>query len=160
MKDVTRLQKQAFKTNNPDFLRAVGSRNFDEMANCYNEMMRYEEGGASDDVDKYFFAEVLDGYVIRLPLLAKAKIKAIGKHFYYGLAKDYISYMPDECPEEDEETDLAYAFFVDDFLECKKVVLMDSITFTRKAVKQLGLSLGDIVKICFKEDIIIIDKYE
>lgn len=154
-----KLQKLAFEINNPDFLRAVESRNFDGMADCYNEMMRYEEFGAANDGNKYSFAEILDGYVIPLSLLAKAKIKAIGKHFYYGLKKDYVYYTLNEYPEDNDR--LVPAFFKSDFLECKKVELTESdITFTPKAAKQLKLSVGDIVRICFDGENIIIDKYE
>ncbi len=145
--------------NSPDFLRAVESRNFDDMADCYNEMMRYEETGQANDGNKYSFAEVLDGYVIHLSFVAKAKVKAIGKHFHYGLAEDYIFYAWNESPEDDDS--LEPAFFINDFLEYKKVELTESyITFTPKAVKQLRLSVGDIMKIWFDDEIIIIDKYK
>lgn len=160
MKNLEKLQKKAFKTNNPDFLRAVGNRNFDEMADCYNELMRYDDFGVPNDGNKYFFAEVLDGYVMQFPSFAKAKVRKIGKHFYYGLSKTYVSYTRNEFPDEDEKTDLVYAFFKDDFIECEKVVLTDSIRFTKKAVNMLRLSVGDILKICFEEDTILIDKFE
>lgn len=161
MEDLTKLQKQARETNNPDFLRAVENRNFDDMADCYNEMMRYETAESQDEEDKYSFAEILDGYVIRLSLIARAKIKAMGRHFYYGLAEDYICYTVNQFPEDDDEDDLVYELFKEDFLECKKVELTENeIKFTKRAVKQLRLSVGDIVKILFNEGIMSIDKYE
>ena len=154
-----KIQKQAFEINSTDFFRAVQKRNFEDMTDCYNEMMRHEEFGAANNGNKYFFAEVLDGYVIFLSSLAKAKIGAIGRHFYYGLKKEYVYYTLDAYPEEHEN--LVPAFFKNDFLECKKVELTeDCITFTPKAVKQLKLSIGDIVKICFEDEAIIIDKHE
>ena len=154
-----RAQRIAYEMNNPDFLYAVEGRNFDAMEDCYNEMMRYEEFGAANNGNKYFFAEVLDGYVIFLSSLAKAKIGAIGRHFYYGLKKEYIYYTLNAYPEDKDR--LIYDFFKNDFLECKKVELTeDCITFTPKAVKQLKLSIGDIVKICFEDEAIIIDKHE
>ncbi len=154
-----KLQKQTFETNNSDFLRAVEKRNFDDMADCYNGMMRYAENDTGNDGNKYFFAEILDGYVMHLPLIARAKIKAIGTHFYYGLAKDYVYYTLNEYPEDNDS--LVPAFFKSDLLACEKVELTESyITFTPKAVKQLKLSVGDIVKICFEDENIIIDKYE
>lgn len=159
MKKSEKLQKQAFEMNNPDFLRAVANRNFDDMADCYNEMMRYDDLGSQNETDRYFFAGILDGYVISFSLIAKAKINAIGKHFYYGLAKDYIYYTLNEYPEDNDN--LVPAFLKKDLLECKKAELTESyITFTPKAVKQLKLSAGDIVKICFRSETIIIDKYE
>jgi len=154
-----RAQRIAYEMNNPDFLYAVEGRNFDAMADCYNEMMRYEAFGVANNGNKYFFAEVLDGYVISLSSLAKAKIKAIGRHFYYGLKKEYVYYTLDAYPEEHEN--LVPAFFKSDFLECEKVELAgDCITFTPKASKQLKLAVGDIVKLCFEDEAIIIDKYD
>lgn len=47
--NLKKLQKQAFEISSPDFLRAVESRNYDEMTDCYNEMMRYDDFGASDE---------------------------------------------------------------------------------------------------------------
>ena len=161
MKDLSKLQKKAYKTNNPDFLHTVENRDFDDMADCYNEMMQYEGFGAIDEVDKYCFTEILDGYVIHLPLLARAKIKAMGPHFYYGLAEEYINYIVNQFPEDDDKVDLVYDLFKEDFLECKKVELTESdIKFTQKAVKQLRLSVGDIVKLWFDEDVMVIEKYE
>ncbi len=161
MKDLTKLQKQAFETNNDDFLHAVENRDFDDMADCYNEMMRYEKFVSAETADKYCFAEILDGYVMRLPSIARAKLKGIGKHFYYGLAEDYIYYTLNEYPEMDDEDDLVYDLFKEDFLECKKVELTgNDIKFTKRAVKHLGLSVGDVVRIWFKDEIMVIDRYE
>lgn len=154
-----KLQKQAFEMNNSDFLRAIEDRNFEEMADCYNEMMRYEDAGAPNDENKYAFAEISDGYVLQLPFMAKAKIKAIGKHFYYGLTEDYVCYVLNAFPEDDES--LVYDIFKDDFLECEKVTLAEStITFTPRAIKHLALSVGDIMRICFENETIIIDKHK
>ena len=154
-----KLQRVAYESNNPDFLRAVESRNFDAMTDCYNEMMRYEEFGEANHGNKYSFAEVLDEYAICLSLLAQAKIKAIGRHFCYGLAEDYVYYTLNKFPEEHESH--VPVFFKSDFFEFEKVELTEShITFTPKAVMQLELSVGDIVKICFDNENIIIDKYE
>ncbi len=161
MKDLTKLQKQAFETNNDDFLRAVENRDFDDMADCYNEMMRYETVEAQDEEDKYSFAEILDGYVIRLSLITRVKIKAMGTHFYYGLAEEYICYTVNQFPQDDDEDDLVYELFKEDFLECKKVELTENeMKFTKRAVKQLKLSVGDVVRIWFNEGIMSIDKYE
>jgi len=154
-----KLQSVAYEINNPDFLRAVENWNFDEMADCYNEIMRYEKFSAENHGNKYSFVEILDGYVMHLSLFAKAKIRAIGRHFYYGLAKDYVYYMLNEYPEDNDS--LVPAFFKDDFLECERVELTEgTIIFTPKAAKQLKLSVGDIVKICFEDETVIIDKYE
>lgn len=66
---LTRRQRQiSEKLNRADFEKAVRERNFNEMSDIYNDMMRHE---TTERMDKYIFTEILDGYVIKLPIIAK-----------------------------------------------------------------------------------------
>lgn len=148
MKRFDHLQKKSYEVNRPDFYKAMEERNFDEMADIYNEMMRYDDLAATNGMDRYFFGEVLDGYVIKLPANALSFIHRMGKDFYYILTDSYILYDIDEYPVEDETTDIAFDYLKKENVEADKIVFTgDTITFTPTAVKTLNLNVGDIIVI-------------
>lgn len=152
-----KLKEKAYKKHYSDFLHAVKSRDFDRMTVCYNKMTRYKDVGVRNDGNKYFFTEILDGYVISIPFGAREKIRAMGTHFLYGLGENYIFYVPDAYPEEEN---LLYTVFKEEHPECEKVTITENdIRFTPQAIQGLQLSVGDIVKIWFEGEHIIIDKF-
>ena len=129
---------------------AVRERNFNEMSDIYNEVMRYDNPTPADRMDKYVFTEVLDGYIIKFPLSAKNVIHAIGKDFYYVLTDDYILYDADIYLNEDDTTDIVLDSLKSMNVEAAKVELTgDTIAFTSMAIKTLKLSVGDIIEIDF-----------
>lgn len=148
MKRYDHLQKKSYEVNKPDFYKAMEERNFDEMADIYNEMMRYNDLCATDGLDRFSFAEVLDGYKIKLPANALSFIRKMDKDFYYILTDSYILYDTDEYPVEDETTDITFDYLKKENVEADKVKFTgDTITFTPTAVKTLNLNVGDIIEI-------------
>ena len=162
MRNFVDRRKKSFEINRPDFYKAMEHRNFDEMADIYNEMMRYDDLAATNGMDRYFFAEVLDGYVIKLPTNAVSFIRRMENDFYYILTDSYILYDVDEYPVKDGETDVTLNFLKQDNVEVTKAVLAgDTIPFTTTAVKTLNLSVGDIMEITlFDNDCFEICKFE
>lgn len=148
MKRFDHLQKKSYKVNRPDFYKAMEERNFDEMADIYNEMMRYNDLCATDGLDRFSFAEILDGYAVKLPVNALSHIHRMGKNFYYVLTDSYVLYDIDEYPVEDETTDITFDYLKNDNVEADKIVFTgDTITLTPIAVKTLNLNVGDIIEI-------------
>ena len=88
-----KAKEKGYRRHCLDFLCAVKSRDFDRMSVCYNKMTRYKDVGVRNDGNKYFFTEILDGYVISIPFGAREKIRAMGTHFFYGLGENYIFYV-------------------------------------------------------------------
>lgn len=162
MRNFADRRRKSFEINRPDFYKAMEQRNFDEMADIYNEMMRYDDLAATNGMDRYFFAEVLDGYVIKLPTNAVSFIRRMENDFYYILTDSYILYDVDEYPVKDGETDVTLNFLKQDNVEVTKAVLAgDTIPFTTTAVKTLNLSVGDIMEITlFDNDCFEICKFE
>lgn len=161
LKKFANLQERSFEINQPDFFKALENRDFQEMSDIYNEMMRYNGMSATNGDDIFFFTEILDGYTVKFPFIAKAKIHAFGKHFYYALAKDYVYYDINEYPDDDGEMDIVFDLFQKDFIEAEKVELTeDFVTLTPKAIKQLNLSVGDVVKIRLDDEAFTISRYE
>ena len=131
----------------------MNERNFEEMSDIYNEMMRYEDLGATDGMDKHFFTEILDGNVIKIPVTPSNIIRKTIKNFYYTLTDSSILYDIDNFPTEDETTDIAYKFLKSTSIEADKVELTDdTITLTPIAVKTLNLNVGDIIELEIFDD--------
>lgn len=162
MKRFDHLQKKSYKVNRPDFYKAMEERNFDEMADIYNEMMRYNDLAATNGMDRYFFAEILDGYKIKLPANAMSFIRRMGKDFYYILTDSYILYDIDEYPVEDETTDITFDYLKKENVEADKIVFTsDTLTLTPTAVKTLNLNVSDIIEIeIFDEESFQLSKCE
>lgn len=162
MRNFVDRRKKSFETNRPDFYKAMEERNFEEMADIYNEMMRYDDLAATNGMDRHFFAEVLDGYVIKLPINALSFIHRMENDFYYILTDSYILYEVDEYPVADGENDVTLDFLKQDNVEVSKAVLSgDTISFTATAIKTLNLSVGDIMEITlFDNDCFEICKFE
>lgn len=162
MKRFDHLQKKSYKINKPDFYKAMEECNFDEMADIYNEMMRYNDLCATGGMDRYFFAEILDEYVIKLPTNAIPFIHRMGKDFYYILTDSYILYDIDEYPVEDGEKDITFEYLKRENIEADKIMFTgDTISFTPIAVKTLNLSVGDIIEIeIFDNESFQLSKFE
>lgn len=162
MRNFVDRRKKSFEINRPDFYKAMEERNFEEMADIYNEMMRYDDLAATNGMDRHFFAEVLDGYVIKLPINALSFIHRMENDFYYILTDSYILYEVDEYPVADGENDVTLDFLKQDNVEVSKAVLAgDTISFTATAIKILNLSVGDIMEITlFDNDCFEICKFE
>lgn len=143
----------SIKLNKADFEKAVRERNFDEMSNIYNEVMRYDTPSPSARMEKYVFTEVLDGYVIKLPRNAKNVIHSIGKDFYYVLVDDYIMYDSNIYLNEDDTTDIVLDYLKSINVEADKVEITgDTIVFTPAAITTLDLSVGDIIEITLSDN--------
>lgn len=141
------------KLNKADFENALRERNFDEMSDIYNEMMRCDNSEATDRMEKYIFTEVLDRYIIKFPVNAKNVIRSMGKDFYYILTNDYIMYDKDKVFNENNTTDIIIDYLKSINVEADKVELTgDTMAFTPIAVKTLNLSVGDIIEIDFLDD--------
>lgn len=161
MKNFAELRKKSFEVNKPDFYKAMEERNFEEMSDIYNEMMRYSDLAATDGMDRYTFTEILDGYIVKLPFNALSAVRNIGKNFYYILTNDYILYDTDEYPTEDDTTDINFDYLKKENIEADKIVFTgDTISLTTTAIKTLNLAVGDIIKISVDDKGFTIDKYQ
>lgn len=138
------------KLNSADFEKAVRERNYNEMSDIYNEMMHHK---TTERTDKYIFTEILDGYIIKLPIIAKNVIHSIGKEFYYVLADNYIMYDKHRVINENHTTDIILDYLKSVNVEAEKVELVgDTITFTPMAIQTLELSVGDIIEIILTDN--------
>ncbi len=162
LRKFTDLQKRSFEVNKPDFYKAMKERNYEEMADIYNEMMRYNDLAATDGLDRHFFAEVLEGYVLKIPANALSFIHRMKKDFYYVLTDSYIVYDVDDYPVEDGETDITFDYLKSENIEAEKIVFTgDTISFTPTAVKTLNLLVGDIIEIeIFDSESFQLSKFE
>lgn len=162
MRNFVDRRRKSFEINRPDFYKAMEERNFDEMADIYNEMMRYDDLAATNGMDRHFFAEVIDGYVMKLPTNALSFIRRMENDFYYILTDSYILFDVDEYPVTDNENDITLDFLKRENVEVTKVVLEgNTISLTDTAVKTLNLSVGDIMEITlFDNDCFEICKFE
>lgn len=138
------------KLNSADFEKAIRERNFNEMSDIYNEMMHHE---TTERLDKYIFTEILDGYIIKLPIIAKSVIHSIGKDFYYVLKDNYIMYDKYRVINENHTTNIILDYLKYINMEADKVELVgDTITFTPMAIQTLKLSVGDIIEIILTDN--------
>ena len=147
MEDLFEKKKWFLEMSEPDFYDAMRKRDFAYMSDIYTEIMWYQYSCK----DQYFFTEVLEGSMIRLPPVLKGVIQAVGKNFYYLLEEeDTIVYLLNKILSDE---DAAYDYLKTTCMESDRVELDGNfIKFTDKAVKRLKLSVGDIMQITLYED--------
>lgn len=160
MRDFLKKRKRCFDINKPDFYTAIKERNFDDMADIYNEMMRYENDSRYGD-NKYFFTEILEGNLIDIPLIPGSIIRSFGKSFYCILKQESVEFELIRNFDDDEYEKLTFDYLQSECIEIKRVELTgNSIILTDKAVKQLELSVGNIIIITIFNESFIIEKFE
>ncbi len=156
-----RKYRKSLEVNKPDFYKAMEERNFEEMSDIYNEMMRYSDLAATDGMDRYTFTEILDGYIVKLPFNALSAVRNIGKNFYYILTNDHILYDTYEYQTEYDTADIIFDYLKKENIEADKIVFIsDTISLTPTAIKTLNLSVGDIIKISLDDKSFTIVKYQ
>ncbi len=161
MGDYVKKQWQKYKMHKADFYRALSERNFDEMADIYTEIRRCDSLFEGETQNTHFFAEVLEGYQVKIPMIAVNVIRSFGEDYYCILNGGIVNYSFVEIPnEEEEEDDRVLECFRLDYKEAFKGKLTgDVITLTEKAVQNLRLSMGDIVEITVSDCFVSVEKF-
>lgn len=141
-----------------DFYAALQDRRYSDMSDIYNEVMRFSSPDGTELGEEVFFTEVRDGNLIELPEFPKGVIHRSGKDYYYLLKEDTVEYLSNEFPGD--KRDLAFDFLKEESIEAKKLKFDGNAVLDKKAMKQLELSIGDIVKITLFDDSVIIKKFQ
>lgn len=156
MANNTAKLKRTIKNHTEDFYMALENRNFDDMADIYNEMFRYSPNDGSERAENTYFSELGENNIIELPLTPKSLLKKMDDNFYYFLKDNSIQYVANEYEDDDKE--IFFNDYSKECIEAKKIKKPSVIKVSSVAKKHLDLKIGDIVEITLLGDSIIIEK--
>lgn len=149
MKEYTNKHNSLQEKNKNEFENAFKERNYNLMSDIYNyDMMCHDKEKMTDYTDSYFFAEILEGFVIKIPPVKAKIINSLGAFFYYTLSKDYIRYISTEHSDDSAIGKKILSYLTNEFFEVDKIEFKkDTIELPPVAAKLLNLSVGNIVEI-------------
>lgn len=162
--------KEIFGT---EFMQAAMKRNYDEMADIYEEMVRYDfyneidgfsavriENGISKLSSQYCFAEIMPGYKIKLPEKALNYISHFSSEYIYCLEEENIKFTSIDESLGDTYNNLIFDFFEEGGIETRMVEIYYAIYLDEMARRTLGFRIGDIVKIWLLDNMIVVSEID
>ena len=135
------------------FIQAAKKRDFSEMRNIYDKLQLYTLGG-DKNLPVVCFSEIDENNAIKMPPEVISYLKDFDADCIYILKNEYIALFFAEYTE-----DLANLLRLN-YVEVKHLYIDDSLQLNQKALKTLGLVVGDIVRFTVDTDNIFIDKLE
>lgn len=153
-----------------DFIQAAKRRDYNEMADIYEEMDRYDSYDDNDDPaaelnngdlpSLYCFAEILPGNRIKLPVKAQNYIRHFGSEYIYCLEEENLKLSAVDKSLGEKYNNLIYEFYEEQGIDTKTVEITDTIYLDDLAMRTLGFRVRDIVKIWLMGDMIVVSEVD